>query len=172
MDLFNLGLDWWWIFSKWVLRWSPRRDKWRPCSCELEDSCTGDGILGMTCVLKLRCEIYCTKFSWFGMDFIWCFWNWGKRKNTSKKVMILVNRLPSILFCFIFNQVNPLSFLQTCASAIGNPWFPYLSPGNNKSWSELIWPRPKRWFSRSPISSALGHFMVKIHMSWLYRQWI
>lgn len=26
-------------FYKWImLRWSPRRDKWRSCSCELEDS--------------------------------------------------------------------------------------------------------------------------------------
>lgn len=142
-------------FYKWIiLRWSPRRDKWRPCSCELEDShlqwwwwnswndmCIEAEVWNLVEIYQILADL-----EWVFHD---CFYR-GKR-NASNEVMILVNRWPSILL--FYNQPGEprKSFLQAFALYI---------------WKSMISPALKSLLRSFPFSDALTPKTVEDGRSW------
>ena len=76
----NVWFNWLFVwalvdFYKWImLRWSPRRDKWRPCSCELEDSHLQWWWWNSWNDMCIEAEVWdLPNFSWFGIDYPWLF---------------------------------------------------------------------------------------------------
>lgn len=106
-----------------MLRWSPRRDKWRPCSCELEDShlqwCWWNSWNDM-CIEAEAWDL--PNFSWFGMGFSMIVF-------TEERETLLMRLWFWWTVCLQSGCTQPgeprkKKSFRHLLYAFGNPWFP------------------------------------------------